>query len=125
MPTRPASDYLAYVKSQILTQTAVAVPQARNVLRYEGAGTRLNAITQYSDMRYVTTGLAPPARIAPRQKVFNRSNPLALSTVATLSGGGVLGGVVNRPQPRTSGTSSLVVLQTNLIQNAQASAGKR
>jgi len=46
---------------------------------------------------------------------MNRSNPKALSQVATLSGGGVLGGVVSRPQART-GTNALIVPQTNLIQ---------
>jgi len=124
MPTRSASDYLSYVKAQVLTQTAVAVPQARNVLRYEGATTRLNAVTQVSDMRYATTGQLVPARVFPRQVVQTRSNPKALSQVATLSGGGVLGGVVNQPPTRLAGTQGLIVLQTNLIQNPNAAAGK-
>jgi len=51
----------------------------------------------------------------PTPFVMNRSNPKALSQVATLSGGGVLGGVVSRPQART-GTNALIVPQTNLIQ---------
>jgi hypothetical protein len=124
MPTRSASDYLSYVKAQILTQTAVAVPQARNILRYEGATTVLNAVTQLSDMRYATTGRPAPARVSPRQLVLTRSNPKALSQVGILSGGGVLGGVVSRPPTRLAGTTGLIVLQTNLIQNANASAGK-
>lgn len=124
MPTRSASDYLSYVKAQILTQTAVAVPQARNILRYEGASTVLNAVTQLSDMRYATTGRLAPARVSPRQLVLTRSNPKALSQVGILSGGGVLGGVVSRPVARSSGTQGLIVLQTNLIQNPNASAGK-
>ena len=124
MPTRSASDYLSYVKAQVLTQTAVAVPQARNILRYEGASARLNAITQLSDMRYATTGRLTPARVFPRPLVLTRSNPKALSQVGILSGGGVLGGVVNRPPTRLAGTQGLIVLQTNLIQNANAAAGK-
>jgi hypothetical protein len=124
MPTRSASDYLSYVKAQILTQTAVAVPQARNILRYEGASTVLNAVTQLSDMRYATTGRPVPGRVFPRPLVLTRSNPKALSQVGILSGGGVLGGVVSRPVARSSGTQGLIVLQTNLIQNPNASAGK-
>ena len=73
-------------------------------------------------MSYTVSGRAVPGRIAPRQFVQNRSNPKALSQVGTLSGGGVLGPVINQPVARTSGTSSLIVLQTNLIQNANASA---
>jgi len=124
MPTRPASDYLSYIKAQVLTQTTVAVPQARNILRYEGSGQYLNAITQMSDMRYVTTGQLPPARIAPRQVVFNRSNPKNLSRVAFLGSAGPQGTLVGQPPTRLAGTQGLVVLQTNLIQNAQASAGR-
>jgi hypothetical protein len=55
---------------------------------------------------------------------MNRSNPKNLSQVGILSGGGVLGGVVSRPVARTSGTNGLVVLQTNLIQNANQNAGR-
>jgi hypothetical protein len=125
MPTRSASDYLSFVKAQVVSNpnaNKAAVPQARNVLRYEGSGQYLNALTQMSDMRYLTTGLLAPSRVAPRQIVQNRSNPKNLSQVGFLGSAGVLGQVVNRPQPRTSGTSSLVVLQSNLIQNANASA---
>lgn len=116
MPTRSASDYLSYVKAQVLTQTPTAVPQARNILRYQGNSVVHNAVTQFSDMAYLTRGQAAPTRDVPLQVVQTRSNPKALSQVSTLSGGGVLGGVVSRPQPRTSGTNGLVVPQTNLIQ---------
>jgi len=125
MPTRSASDYLSFVKAQVVSNpnaNSAAVPQARNVLRYEGAGQYLNAMTQMSDMRYLTTGRLVPARVAPRQVVMNRSNPKSLSQVGFLGSSGVLGQVVNNPQPRTSGTNNLIVLQTNLIQNANASA---
>jgi hypothetical protein len=122
MPTRPASDYVSYIKAQVQTQTTAALPQARNILRYEGGIAQFNSITQLSDMRYVTTGRVAPARIAPRQIVMTRSNPKNLAQVGVLSGGGVLGGVVNRPAARSSGTTSLIVPQTNLIQNANASA---
>jgi len=122
MPTRPASDYLSFVKAQIQTQTTAALPQARNILRYEGGIVRFNSITQLSDMGYVTTGRLAPGRVAPRQIVMNRSNPKNLAQTAVLSGGGVLGGVVNQPAARSSGTYGLIVPQTNLIQNANASA---
>jgi hypothetical protein len=124
MPTRSNSDYLNYIKAQVVTQTATAVPQARNILRYEGSGQYLNAITQTSDMRYLTTGRLAPSRIAPRQVVLNRSNPKALSQVAFLGSAGPLGTLVNQPAARTAGTQGLVVLQTNLIQNANQNAGK-
>jgi len=122
MPTRSASEYLSYQKAQVLSQTAVAVPQARNVLRYENSSDQLRAVTQLSDMRYLTTGRQAPTRVAPRQIVQNRSNPKSLSQVGFLGSAGVLGQIVNRPQPRTAGTSQLIVLQSNLIQNANASA---
>ena len=127
MPTRSASDYLSFVKAQVVSNpnaNRAAVPQARNVLRYEGAGQYLTAVTQLSAMRYATTGQLVPSRVAPRQVVMNRSNPKSLSQVGILSGGGVLGGVVSRPVARTSGTQGLIVLQTNLIQNANQNAGR-
>lgn len=122
MPTRPASDYVSYIKAQVQTQTTAALPQARNILRYEGGIAQFNSITQLSDMGYVTTGRVAPGRIAPRQIVMTRSNPKNLAQVGVLSGGGVLGGVVNRPAARSSGTYSLIVPQTNLIQNPNLSA---
>lgn len=122
MPTRSASDYLSYVKARVLTQTAAAVPQARNALRYEGNGAYMMSVAQLSEMKYVTNGQLVPSRVAPRQIVQNRSNPNALSRVAFLGSAGPQGTLVSQPQPRTSGTSSLIVLQTNLIQNANASA---
>jgi hypothetical protein len=125
MPTRSASDYLSFVKAQVVSNpnaNRAAVPQARNVLRYEGAGQYLTAVTQLSAMSYATTGRVVPSRVSPRQVVQTRSNSKNLSQVGFLGPSGVLGPVVNRPQPRTSGTSSLIVLQTNLIQNANASA---
>jgi hypothetical protein len=124
MPTRSASDYVSYVKSQVLTQTATAVPQARNVLRYEGGAARLNSITQVSDMRYVSTGRLPPARVRGIQVEMTRANPKRLSTVSFLGSGGPHGQIVNRPAARFSGTNGLVVLQHNLIQNANQSAGR-
>jgi hypothetical protein len=124
MPTRSASDYVSFVKAQVLSQTAVAVPQARNILRYENSSDQLRAVTQLSDMRYLTTGRQVPSRLDRRQIVQNRSNPKNLAQVGFLGSAGVLGQIVNRPQPRTSGTSQLIVLQTSLIQNAQASAGQ-
>jgi hypothetical protein len=122
MPTRSASEFLSYQKAVILQQTSTAVPQARNILRYENSSAQLNAVTQLSDMSYLTTGQLAPSRVAPRQVVMTRSNPKSLSQVGFLGSAGVLGQVVNNPQPRTSGTNSLIVLQTNLIQNANASA---
>jgi hypothetical protein len=124
MPTRSASDYLSYVKAQIVTQTAVAVPQARNILRYQGGTTPFNAIAQASDMRYVTTGRLAPARIAPRQVVQTRSNPKNLSRVAFLGSAGPLGTLISQPPTRLAGASGLVVLQSNLIQNANQNAGR-
>ena len=124
MPTRSNSDYLNYIKAQVVTQTATAVPQARNILRYEGSGQYLNAITQTSDMRYAAAGRAPPARVIARPFVQNRSNPKALSRVAFLGSAGPQGTLVSQPAARTSGTQGLVVLQTNLIQNANQNAGK-
>lgn len=122
MPTRSASDYLSYQKAAIITATGFPVAQTRNVQRYEGAGQYLNAVTQLSAMSYAVTGRAVPGRIAPRQFVQNRSNPKALSCVAFLGSAGPQGTLVSQPVARTSGTSSLIVLQTNLIQNANASA---
>ena len=122
MPTRSASDYLSYQKAAIITATGFPVAQTRNVQRYEGAGQYLNAVTQLSAMSYAVTGRAVPGRIAPRQFVQNRSNPKALSRVAFLGSAGPQGTLVSQPVARTSGTSSLIVLQTNLIQNANASA---
>jgi len=119
MPTRSASDYLSYQKATILSATGFPKAQTRNVLTYEGGVTPLNAITQTSEMRYVTTGRLPPGRVVARP-FQNRANPKALSRVGFLSPGGVIGGVVSQPQPRTSGTGALIVLQDNLIQNARA-----
>ena len=114
MPTRSASDYTTFLKLQAKAQV---VPKLTRTTPYnEGGQTVINAQLQNSEMSFVTRGRTAPGRIAPRQIVQNRANPKALSQVATLSGGGVLGGVVNRPQPRTSGTSGLIVPQTNLIQ---------
>lgn len=124
MPTRSASDYLSYVKAQVITQTATAVPQARNILRYEGSGQYLKAVTQASDMRYAVAGRLPPGRVIARPIVMNRSNPKALSRVAFLGSAGVQGTLVSQPAARTAGTQGLVVLQTNLIQNANQNAGK-
>jgi len=125
MPTRSNSDYLNYIKAQVVTQTPTAVPQARNILRYEGSGTYLNAITQTSEMRYVAAGRLPPARVIPRPTIFNRSNPKALSRVAFLGSAGPLGSIAGTAPPtRVSGTQGLVVLQSNLIQNANQNAGK-
>jgi len=131
MPTRSASDYLSFVKAQVQSyvppntapQSGGIGPRLSRTTPYNQGGVSvLNAITQTSDMRYVTTGQLPPARVAPRQIVQNRSNPKALSQVGILSSGGVLGGVVNQPAAKLSGTSGLIVLQTNLIQNANALA---
>jgi len=131
MPTRPASDYLSFVKAQVQSYVPPnATPQAggigprlsRTTPYNQGGVSVLNAITQASAMTYVTTGRVAPARVAPRQMVMNRSNPKNLAQTAVLSGGGVLGGVVNQPAARSSGTYGLIVPQTNLIQNANASA---
>ena len=125
MPTRSASDYLSFVKAQVVSNpvaNTAAVPQARNVLRYEGSGQYLNAITQVSAMRYATTGQLVPQRVAPRQIVQTRSNPKNLAQVAFLGSAGVMGQIVNLPVARYAGTSQLIVPQTNLIQNANASA---
>jgi hypothetical protein len=116
MPTRSASDYLSYQKATILSATGFPKAQTRNVLRYEGGVTPLNAITQTSDMRYVTTGRLPPGRVVSRLPIQNRANPKALSRVGFLSSGGVLGGLVSQPQARTSGTGGLIVLRDSLIQ---------
>jgi len=127
MPTRSASDYLSFVKAQVVSNpnaNSAAVPQARNVLRYEGAGQYLNAVTQLSAMSYATRGQLVPQRVAPRQVVMNRSNPKALSQAAFLGSAGPLGQVVNQPAAKYSGTNQLIVLQTNLIQNANANAGR-
>ena len=114
MPTRSASDYTTFLKLQA---QAKVVPKLTRTTPYNAGGqTVINAQLQNSEMSFVTRGQVTPSRVAPRQVVQNRSNSKALSQVATLSGGGVLGGVVNRPQPRTSGTNSLIVPQTNLIQ---------
>jgi hypothetical protein len=123
MPTRSASDYLSFVKAQIQSQSGSVAPKLTRTTPYNQGGVGvLNAITQASDMRYVTQGLVAPARVAPRQIVMNRSNPKNLSQVGILSGGGVLGPVVSSPPTRLAGTQGLIVLQTNLIQNANASA---
>lgn len=123
MPTRSASDYLSFVKAQVQSQSGSIAPKLTRTTPYNQGGVAvLNAITQASDMRYVTSGQVAPTRVAPRQIVMNRSNPKNLSQVGILSSGGVLGGVVSQPATRLSGTSSLIVLQTNLIQNANASA---
>lgn len=114
MPTRSASDYTAFVKIQAQAQLNPTL--TRTTPYNQGGQVANNALLQFSDMTFLTGGQTAPARVAPRQLVLNRSNPKALSQVATLSGGGVLGGVVSRPQPRTSGTSALIVPQTNLIQ---------
>jgi hypothetical protein len=119
MPTRSASDYLSYQKATILSATGFPKAQTRNVLTYEGGVTPLNAITQASEMRYVTTGRLPPGRVISRP-FQNRANPKALSRVAFLSSGGVMGGIISQSQGRSSGTGSLIVLQHNLIQNARA-----
>lgn len=122
MPTRSASDYTTYVKLQAQAQLA---PKLTRTTPYnEGGQAVINSVVQTSAMRYVTTGRAAPARVSARQVVFTRSNPKNLSQVATLSGGGVLGGVVSQPATRLSGTQGLVVLQTNLIQNANQNAGR-
>lgn len=124
MPTRSASDYLSYVKAQVQSQSGSIAPKLTRTTPYNQGGVGvLNAITQASDMRYATRGQLPPGRVIARQIVMNRSNPKNLSQVGILSGGGVLGGVVNRPATRTSGTNGLIVLQTNLIQNANQNAG--
>ena len=118
MPTRSASDFTTFVKLQAQAQTAPAL--TRTTPYSQGGSAAINAALQYSDMANVTRGKAAATRVVPRQFVQNRSNPDALSQVAFLGSAGPLGQVVNRPQPRTSGTSGLVVLQTNLIQNAGA-----
>jgi hypothetical protein len=123
MPTRSASDYLSYVKAQIESNKGSVPPKLTRTTPYNQGGVGvLNAITQASDMSYVTRGQLAPARVAPRQIVMNRSNPKDISQVGILSSGGVLGPVVSRPAARLAGTQSLIVLQSNLIQNANASA---
>jgi len=123
MPTRSASDYLSFVKAQIESNQGSIQPKLTRTTPYNQGGVGvLNAVVQASDMRYVTRGQLAPARVIARPIVMNRSNPKNLSQVGILSGGGVLGPVVSRPIARTSGTQSLIVLQTNLIQNANASA---
>lgn len=118
MPTRSASDYTTFVKLQAQAQSKPAL--TRTTPYVEGGRAAINTLVQYSEMANVTQGKAPAVRVAPRQFVQNRSNPKALSQVGFLGSAGPLGQVVNRPQPRYSGTSGLVVLQTNLIQNAGA-----
>jgi hypothetical protein len=114
MPTRSASDYTTFVKLQAQAQAA---PKLTRTTPYDQGGQAvINTLLQTSDMSYVTRGRVAPGRVSARQLVLNRSNPKALSQVATLSGGGVLGGVVNRPAARSSGTGQLIVPQTNLIQ---------
>jgi len=121
MPTRSASDYLSFVKAQVQSQSGSVAPKLTRTTPYNQGGVAvLNAVTQASDMRYVTRGQVAPARVIARPIVMNRANPKALSQVGILSGGGVLGPVVSRPATRFSGTQSLIVLQTNLIQNANA-----
>jgi hypothetical protein len=114
MPTRSASEYTAFVKLQAQAQLKPTL--TRTTPYNQGGQVANNALLQFSDMAYLTRGQVAPSRDVPRQFVMTRSNPKALSQVATLSGGGVLGGVVNRPQARSSGTTALVVPQTNLIQ---------
>jgi hypothetical protein len=123
MPTRSSSEYLSYVKAQIESNKNIPPPKMTRTTPYNQGGVGvLNAVTQASDMRYVTRGQAAPARVVARQFVMTRANPKNLSQVGILSSGGVLGSVVSQPLPRTSGTNSLIVLQTNLIQNANACA---
>ena len=123
MPTRSSSDYLSFVKAQIESNPNIPPPKMSRTTPYNQGGVEvLNAVVQASEMRYVTRGQLAPARVAPRQIVMNRSNPKNLSQVGILSSGGVLGPVVSRPAARLAGTQSLIVLQTNLIQNANASA---
>jgi hypothetical protein len=113
MPTRSASEYTSFVKLQAQAQLKPTL--TRTTPYNQGGEVANNALLQTSDMAYLTRGQAAPARSMPTPFVMNRSNPKALSQVATLSGGGVLGGVVSRPQART-GTTALIVPQTNLIQ---------
>jgi len=114
MPTRSASDYTTFLKLQAQAQLA---PKLTRTTPYnEGGRAVINAVIQNSDMTYAVSGKPVPGRVSARQLVLNRSNPKALSQVATLSGGGVLGGVVNRPAARSSGTGQLIVPQTNLTQ---------
>lgn len=123
MPTRSSSDYLSFVKAQIESNTNIPPPKLTRTTPYNQGGSGvLNAVTQASDMRYVTRGQVAPARVVARQFVMTRANPKNLSQVGILSSGGVLGPVVSRPAARLAGTNSLIVLQTNLIQNANASA---
>jgi hypothetical protein len=114
MPTRSASDYTTFVKLQ--AQAQVVPKLTRTTPYYQGGQTVINTMLQTSDMSYAIRGRLVPGRVAPPQIVQNRSNPKALSQVATLSGGGVLGGVVNRPVARLSGTNQLIVPRTNLYQ---------
>jgi len=114
MPTRSASEYTSFVKLQAQAQLKPTL--TRTTPYNEGGQVANNALLQFSDMAYLTRGQPVPTRDIPRQVVMNRSNPKALSQVATLSGGGVLGGVVSRPQARSSGTTGLSVPQTNLTQ---------
>jgi hypothetical protein len=123
MPTRSASDYLSYAKAQIESNKGSVAPKLTRTTPYNQGGVGvLNAIVQASAMRYVTRGQVAPARVIARPFVQNRANPKALSQVGILSGGGVLGPVVSRPAPRLAGTNSLIVLQSNLIQNANQNA---
>jgi len=122
MPTRSASDYLSFVKAQVQSQSGSVAPKLTRTTPYNQGGVGvLNAITQASDMGYLTRGQLAPARVAPRQIAISRSNPKNLAQVGILSGGGVLGGVVNQPATILSGTYSLIVPQTNLIQNPNLS----
>ena len=117
MPTRSASDYLSYVKAQVQSQAGSIAPKLTRTTPYNQGGVAvLNAVTQASDMRYVTRGQVAPARVIGRPFVQNRNNPKNLSRVGILSGGGVLGPVVSQPATRLSGTGNLIVPQTNLIQ---------
>ena len=135
MPTRSASDYLSFVKAQVQSYVPPnATPQSggigprlsRTTPYNQGGVSVLNAITQASAMTYVTTGQVAPARVigGAGRNLPPREPRKALSRVAFLSGGGVLGPVVSQPATRFSGTQSLIVLQTNLIQNANQNAGK-
>ena len=114
MPTRSASEYTSFVKLQAQAQLNPTL--TRTTPYNQGGQVANNALLQMSDMAYLTRGQTAPTRNIPTPFVMNRSNPKALSQVATLSGGGVLGGVVSRHQARSSGTNALIVPQTNLIQ---------
>jgi hypothetical protein len=114
MPTRSASEYTTFLKLQ--AQAQLAPKLSRTTPYSEGGQTVINSQLQNSEMAFVTRGQTAPSRVIPRRVVFNRASATALSKVATLSGNGVLGGVVNTPQPILAGTSGRVVIPTSLIQ---------